>query len=169
MLLTLHLKIIKVDICFIIPGLTDCLLQCIVDSVTSALIYILSVHSKKKLHFLYGKWTEFIRCTDITSYDEYVRENAHKFRCRSNLVPWLHNRVAVRLLVLCKCYREVMMEGSTESSESGSQMMFTLFMNLCCHTIFHYKCEMGGVELMDLLTILLFFNTLLVLLSCTVN
>ncbi|XP_021913454.1 oxysterol-binding protein-related protein 1-like [Zootermopsis nevadensis] len=35
---------------------------------------------KKKLHFLYGKWTEFIRCTDIPSYDEYVRENAHKFR-----------------------------------------------------------------------------------------
>ncbi|KDR22529.1 Oxysterol-binding protein-related protein 1 [Zootermopsis nevadensis] len=34
---------------------------------------------KKKLHFLYGKWTEFIRCTDIPSYDEYVRENAHKF------------------------------------------------------------------------------------------
>ncbi|PSN35281.1 Oxysterol-binding protein-related protein 2 [Blattella germanica] len=25
---------------------------------------------KKKLHFLYGKWTEFIRCTDIASYDE---------------------------------------------------------------------------------------------------
>jgi hypothetical protein len=109
---------------------TDCWLPFLVDSVTAGLIYILSIHSKKKLHFLYGKWTEFIRCTDITSYDEYVRENAHKFRCRSNLVPWLHNRVAVRLLVLCKCCREVMMEGSTDSSESGSQMVFTLFMEL---------------------------------------
>ncbi|XP_069689712.1 oxysterol-binding protein-related protein 1 isoform X2 [Periplaneta americana] len=41
--------------------------------------FITDMH-KKKLHFLYGKWTEFIRCTDISSYDEYVRENAHKFR-----------------------------------------------------------------------------------------
>ncbi|KAJ9584691.1 hypothetical protein L9F63_020973, partial [Diploptera punctata] len=38
------------------------------------------VKQKKKVNFLYGKWTEFIKCTDITSYDEYVRENAHKFR-----------------------------------------------------------------------------------------
>lgn len=37
-------------------------------------------HSKKKLHFLYGKWTEFIKCTDINSYDEYMKDNAHKFR-----------------------------------------------------------------------------------------
>ncbi|XP_067010631.1 oxysterol-binding protein-related protein 2 isoform X2 [Anabrus simplex] len=35
---------------------------------------------KKRLHFLYGKWTEFIRCTDVNSYEEYVKENAHKFR-----------------------------------------------------------------------------------------
>jgi oxysterol-binding protein-related protein 1/2 len=37
---------------------------------------------------LYGKWTEFIKCTDINSYDEYFKENAHKFkrpdeRCKS--------------------------------------------------------------------------------------
>ncbi|XP_037911232.1 oxysterol-binding protein-related protein 1 isoform X2 [Hermetia illucens] len=36
--------------------------------------------NKKKLHFLYGKWTEFIKCTDIDSYEEYMKENAHKFR-----------------------------------------------------------------------------------------
>ncbi|XP_037046475.1 oxysterol-binding protein-related protein 1 isoform X2 [Bradysia coprophila] len=35
---------------------------------------------KKKLHFLYGKWTEFIKCTDINSYDEYMKENSHKFK-----------------------------------------------------------------------------------------
>ncbi|XP_044741981.1 oxysterol-binding protein-related protein 1-like [Chrysoperla carnea] len=35
--------------------------------------------SKKKLYFLYGKWTDFIKCTDMTSYDEYLRDNAHKF------------------------------------------------------------------------------------------
>ncbi|XP_049776943.1 oxysterol-binding protein-related protein 1-like [Schistocerca cancellata] len=36
--------------------------------------------NKKKINFLYGKWTEFIRCTDISSYDDYMKENAHKFR-----------------------------------------------------------------------------------------
>lgn len=36
--------------------------------------------SKKKLHFLYGKWTEFIKCTDINSYEEYMKENSHKFK-----------------------------------------------------------------------------------------
>ncbi|CAG2060548.1 unnamed protein product [Timema podura] len=35
---------------------------------------------KKKLNFLYGKWTEFIRCTDVISYEEYMRKNVHKFR-----------------------------------------------------------------------------------------
>lgn len=37
--------------------------------------------NKKKSHFVYGKWTEFIRCTDFSSYEEYLKENAHKFRC----------------------------------------------------------------------------------------
>ncbi|RZF34644.1 hypothetical protein LSTR_LSTR012726 [Laodelphax striatellus] len=41
--------------------------------------FIMDKH-KKKLNFLYGKWTDFIRCTDIHSYDEYVKENADKFR-----------------------------------------------------------------------------------------
>ncbi|XP_042229027.1 oxysterol-binding protein-related protein 1-like [Homarus americanus] len=35
---------------------------------------------KKKLCFLYGKWTDFLRATDNTSYDEYMKTNAHKFR-----------------------------------------------------------------------------------------
>nr|CAD7265263.1 unnamed protein product [Timema shepardi] len=35
---------------------------------------------KKNLNFLYGKWTEFIRCTDVISYEEYMRKNVHKFR-----------------------------------------------------------------------------------------
>lgn len=29
---------------------------------------------------MYGKWTEFIRSTDIEAYDEYMKDNAHKFR-----------------------------------------------------------------------------------------
>nr|XP_024214050.1 oxysterol-binding protein-related protein 1-like [Halyomorpha halys] len=35
--------------------------------------------NKRKSHFIYGKWTEFIRCTDYSSYEEYLKENAHKF------------------------------------------------------------------------------------------
>ncbi|XP_030746243.1 oxysterol-binding protein-related protein 2 [Sitophilus oryzae] len=36
--------------------------------------------SKQKLYYVYGKWTEFIKCTDYQSYQEYVRENAAKFK-----------------------------------------------------------------------------------------
>lgn len=39
----------------------------------------ISDRNKKKLFFLYGKWTDFIKCTDITSYEDYSRENSHKF------------------------------------------------------------------------------------------
>ncbi|ROT63114.1 putative oxysterol-binding protein 1A [Penaeus vannamei] len=35
---------------------------------------------KKKLTFMYGKWTEFLRATDIGSYEEYMKTNPHKFR-----------------------------------------------------------------------------------------
>ncbi|KAL1123280.1 hypothetical protein AAG570_002366 [Ranatra chinensis] len=41
--------------------------------------FIMDKH-KKRLHFLYGKWTEFIRCTNYASYEEYFKENAHKFK-----------------------------------------------------------------------------------------
>lgn len=36
--------------------------------------------SKRKLFFIYGKWTEFLKCTDYNSYEEYLRENSHKFK-----------------------------------------------------------------------------------------
>lgn len=36
--------------------------------------------SKKKLQFIYGKWTEFIKSTDYDSYEDYVKENSHKFK-----------------------------------------------------------------------------------------
>ncbi|KAK7571168.1 hypothetical protein V9T40_014772 [Parthenolecanium corni] len=36
--------------------------------------------SKKKLRFLYGKWSEHMKCTDIHSYEEYVKENSNKFK-----------------------------------------------------------------------------------------
>ena len=32
------------------------------------------------MKFLYGKWTDFIRCTDYSNFEEYYKENAHKFR-----------------------------------------------------------------------------------------
>ncbi|XP_055611137.1 oxysterol-binding protein-related protein 2 isoform X2 [Uranotaenia lowii] len=48
----------------------------------------ISDRNKRKTHFLYGKWTEFIKCTDYTSYEEYCKENGYKFkradeRCKS--------------------------------------------------------------------------------------
>lgn len=36
--------------------------------------------SKRRTHFLYGKWTEFIKCTDYASYEEYCKENGYKFK-----------------------------------------------------------------------------------------
>lgn len=41
---------------------------------------ILCFFSKHKLFFIYGKWTEFLKCTDYNSYEEYLKENAHKFK-----------------------------------------------------------------------------------------
>lgn len=38
------------------------------------------ISSKKKLQFIYGKWTEFIKITDYSSYEEYLKENAYKFK-----------------------------------------------------------------------------------------
>lgn len=35
---------------------------------------------KHKLFFVYGKWTEFIKYTDYASYEEYLKENSHKFK-----------------------------------------------------------------------------------------
>jgi hypothetical protein len=29
---------------------------------------------------MYGKWTEFMKVTDVDSYEEYLKENLHKFR-----------------------------------------------------------------------------------------
>lgn len=38
------------------------------------------ISSKKKLHFLYGRWTELLKCTDFDSYEEYLRVNPNKFK-----------------------------------------------------------------------------------------
>lgn len=38
------------------------------------------LRSKKKLFFLYGRWTELLKCTDIDSYEEYIRLNPNKFK-----------------------------------------------------------------------------------------
>lgn len=35
---------------------------------------------KRKVKFLYGKWSNYIKCTDIRSYEQYVKENSHKFK-----------------------------------------------------------------------------------------
>jgi oxysterol-binding protein-related protein 1/2 len=36
--------------------------------------------SKKKLFFLYGRWTELLKCTDFSSYDEYLKLNPNRFK-----------------------------------------------------------------------------------------
>ncbi|GJQ68247.1 hypothetical protein Trydic_g10772 [Trypoxylus dichotomus] len=35
---------------------------------------------KRKLYFIYGKWTELLKCADYGMYDEYIKENAHKLK-----------------------------------------------------------------------------------------
>ncbi|KAE8740422.1 hypothetical protein FOCC_FOCC014058 [Frankliniella occidentalis] len=35
---------------------------------------------KKKIKFMYGKWTELLRSTDPQSYEDYLKENSHKFK-----------------------------------------------------------------------------------------
>lgn len=51
---------------------------------TGAILLVLTFSllrcSKKKLKFMYGKWTEIFRVTDPQSYEDYLKENAHKFR-----------------------------------------------------------------------------------------
>ncbi|KAJ8936692.1 hypothetical protein NQ318_012511 [Aromia moschata] len=37
--------------------------------------------SKNKINYIYGKWTEFLKCTDYGSYEDYVKENPSKFSC----------------------------------------------------------------------------------------
>lgn len=36
--------------------------------------------NEKGVRFIYGKWTEFIKCTDFDAYEEYLKENPQKFR-----------------------------------------------------------------------------------------
>lgn len=43
-------------------------------------IFFFKLFSKRKLQFIYGKWTEFIKITDYESYEEYLKENSHKFK-----------------------------------------------------------------------------------------
>ncbi|XP_065165108.1 oxysterol-binding protein-related protein 2-like isoform X2 [Atheta coriaria] len=35
----------------------------------------ISDRNKRKLHFLYGKWTDFIKCVDYASYEEYTAKD----------------------------------------------------------------------------------------------
>lgn len=34
--------------------------------------------SKQKLFYIYGKWTEYIKCTDYASYEVYMKETSSK-------------------------------------------------------------------------------------------
>lgn len=40
--------------------------------------------SKNKLFYVHGKWTEFIKCADYPSYEEYLKDNLHKFSKRES-------------------------------------------------------------------------------------
>lgn len=54
---------------------------CLISLIYSSKYFIhLIFFSKTKLHYLYGKWTEFIKCVDINAYEDYLRENSHKFK-----------------------------------------------------------------------------------------
>jgi hypothetical protein len=37
-------------------------------------------YSKKKLLFLYGRWTDVFKCTDYESYENYLKDNPNKFK-----------------------------------------------------------------------------------------
>jgi oxysterol-binding protein-related protein 1/2 len=39
-----------------------------------------SIKHRNKLFFLYGRWTELLKCTDINSYNEYLKVNPNKFK-----------------------------------------------------------------------------------------
>lgn len=44
------------------------------------IVFFARAHSEKGVRFIYGKWTEFIKCTDFDAYEEYLKENPQKFR-----------------------------------------------------------------------------------------
>ncbi|XP_059473357.1 oxysterol-binding protein-related protein 2 isoform X3 [Neocloeon triangulifer] len=73
-------------------------------------------NKKNKLFFLYGKWTDFIRCTDFDSYESYFKENAHKFRKDSDKKSGStsspsHSRVLKKLNSLKSPFRSSRDEG----------------------------------------------------------
>lgn len=37
-------------------------------------------NSKNKIYFLYGRWTELLKSTDMESYEEFMRVNPNKFK-----------------------------------------------------------------------------------------
>ena len=39
-----------------------------------------TVGRKTRQRFLYGKWTDFLRSTDIQSFQDYEKDNSGKFR-----------------------------------------------------------------------------------------
>lgn len=43
-----------------------------------------SLCSKKKKLFIYGKYTEFLKSTSVESYNEYFKDNSHKFKRSSH-------------------------------------------------------------------------------------
>lgn len=46
-------------------------------------LYFLFSHifcSKKKLFYLYGRWTELLKCTDINSHESFTKLNPNKFK-----------------------------------------------------------------------------------------
>lgn len=38
------------------------------------------IHSKNKIYFIYGRWTELLKVTDMESYDEFIKLNPNKFK-----------------------------------------------------------------------------------------
>ncbi len=34
-------------------------------------------YSKSRKSFVYGKWTDVVKCADMASYEEYINSNPH--------------------------------------------------------------------------------------------
>ncbi|CAG9759335.1 unnamed protein product [Ceutorhynchus assimilis] len=43
--------------------------------------------SKQKLFYIYGKWTEFIKCSNYAAYEEYMKDSSHKIKDQRSKSP----------------------------------------------------------------------------------
>lgn len=44
------------------------------------LIFCFQFVRKKKLRFIYGKWTDYLKSSDVESFESYMKTHSHKFK-----------------------------------------------------------------------------------------